>query len=91
MKYKKRGILKTNKFDRILIDFYYSNQQNCNMFIQEIIFQRALLIFDFLFSRYQQLKYELVKDEDGQALNMIRELRIIAFNHDKQGVLGKKK
>lgn len=56
----------------------------------EIIFQCSLLILDFLFSRYQQLKYELVKDEDGQALNMIRELRIIAFNHDKQGVLGKK-
>ena len=53
------------------------------------ILLRYPYIFVIFFFRYQQLKYELVKNEDGNALNMIRELRIIAFNHDKQGVLGK--
>ena len=36
------------------------------------------------------MKHELVKNEDGNALNMIKNLRIIAFNHDTQGALGGK-
>ena len=31
------------------------------------------------------LQNQLVKNEDGAALTMIREIRTIAFNQDKQG------
>ena len=36
------------------------------------------------FLRYQVLQHKIVKNEDGNALNMIKEIQKIAFNHDKQ-------
>ena len=42
------------------------------------------------FLRYQQLQHKIVKNEDGNALSMIKEIQKIAFNHDKQSGMGGK-